>query len=75
MLDIYVVFGYNNTRRRNTVANRICGCGGTGRRAGLRNQYQRCGGSSPLIRTNNESVRTTDTKINQKINLVDFFVV
>ena len=44
----------------------ICGCGGTGRRAGLRNQCQRRGGSSPFIRTNNESVRTTDTKINQK---------
>ena len=29
----------------------ICGCGGTGRRAGLRNQCQRRGGSSPLIRT------------------------
>ena len=33
-----------------------CGCGGTGRRAGLRNQCQRRGGSSPLIRTNNEKV-------------------
>ena len=42
-----------------------CGCGGIGRRAGLRNQCQRRGGSSPFIRTNNESVRTTDTKINQ----------
>ena len=30
----------------------ICGCGGTGRRAGLRNQCQRRGGSSPFIRTN-----------------------
>ena len=30
-----------------------CGCGGTGRRAGLRNQCQRRGGSSPLIRTKN----------------------
>ena len=29
----------------------ICGCGGTGRRAGLRNQCQRRGGSSPFIRT------------------------
>ena len=29
----------------------ICGRGGTGRRAGLRNQCQRRGGSSPLIRT------------------------
>ena len=29
----------------------IRGCGGTGRRAGLRNQCQRRGGSSPLIRT------------------------
>ena len=28
-----------------------CGCGGTGRRAGLRNQCQRRGGSSPFIRT------------------------
>ena len=35
-----------------------CGCGGTGRRAGLRNQCQRRGGSSPLIRTNDVSVRT-----------------
>ena len=35
-----------------------CGCGGTGRRAGLRNQCQRRGGSSPLIRTNNVSVQT-----------------
>ena len=36
----------------------ICGCGGTGRRAGLRNQCQRRGGSSPFIRTNDVSVRT-----------------
>ena len=47
-----------------------CGCGGTGRRAGLRNQCQRRGGSSPLIRTNDVSVRTSyrtdDMKINQK---------
>ena len=28
------------------------GCGGIGRRAGLRNQYLLCGGSSPFIRTN-----------------------
>ena len=35
-----------------------CGCGGTGRRAGLRNQCQRRGGSSPLIRTNNFFVET-----------------
>ena len=35
------------------VVNRKCGCGGTGRRAGLRNQCQRRGGSSPLIRTIN----------------------
>ena len=35
-----------------------CGCGGTGRRAGLRNQCQRRGGSSPLIRTNNFLVGT-----------------
>ena len=35
-----------------------CGCGGTGRRAGLRNQCQRRGGSSPFIRTNDVSVRT-----------------
>ena len=40
------------------VVNKKCGCGGTGRRAGLRNQCQRRGGSSPLIRTNNASVRT-----------------
>ena len=48
----------------------ICGCGGTGRRAGLRNQCQRRGGSSPFNRTNNVSVRTNRTeryKINQKI--------
>ena len=38
-----------------------CGCGGTGRRAGLRNQCQRRGGSSPLIRTINVSVRTNKT--------------
>ena len=35
-----------------------CGCGGTGRRAGLRNQCQRRGGSSPLIRTNDVSILT-----------------
>ena len=35
-----------------------CGCGGTGRRAGLRNQCQWRGGSSPFIRTNDVSVRT-----------------
>ena len=54
-----------------------CGCGGIGRRAGLRNQCQRRGGSSPFIRTNDVPVRTklnrNDTKINQKMNLVDFF--
>ena len=41
-----------------TLSIDICGCGGTGRRAGLRNQCQRRGGSSPLIRTNDVSVRT-----------------
>ena len=48
----------------------ICGCGGTGRRAGLRNQCQRRGGSSPLIRTNDVSVRTnkTDRYKNQSEN-------
>ena len=52
------------------IFNIICGCGGTGRRAGLRNQYQRCGGSSPLIRTNDVSVRTnkTDRYKNQSEN-------
>ena len=40
------------------IVNRKCGCGGTGRRAGLRNQCQRRGGSSPFIRTNDVSVRT-----------------
>ena len=54
------------------VNNFICGCGGTGRRAGLRNQCQRRGGSSPFIRTNNESVRTTDIKSISK--MVDFLV-
>ena len=39
----------------------ICGRGGTGRRAGLRNQCQRRGGSSPLVRTNDVSVRTNRT--------------
>ncbi len=33
------------------TVQRKCGCGGTGRRAGLRNQCQKRGGSSPLIRT------------------------
>ena len=42
-----------------------CGCGGTGRRAGLRNQCQRRGGSSPLIRTNDVSVRTNRTELIQ----------
>ena len=41
----------------------VCGCGGTGRRAGLRNQCQKRGGSSPLIRTNDVSVRT---KLNRR---------
>lgn len=36
----------------------ICGCGGTGRRAGLRNQCQRRGGSSPFIRTKGGFTRT-----------------
>ena len=47
-----------------------CGCGGIGRRAGLRNQCQRRGGSSPFIRTNNVSVRTnkTDRYKNQSEN-------
>ena len=35
-----------------------CGCGGTGRRAGLRNQCQRRGGSSPFIRTKTSFCRT-----------------
>ena len=42
-----------------------CGCGGTGRRAGLRNQCQRRGGSSPFIRTNDVSVRTNRTELIQ----------
>ena len=47
-----------------------CGCGGIGRRAGLRNQCQRRGGSSPFIRTNDVSVRTnkTDKYKNQSEN-------
>ena len=58
-----------------TLSIEICGCGGTGRRAGLRNQCQRRGGSSPLIRTNDVSVRT---KLNREIQksiskMVDFF--
>ena len=55
-----------------------CGCGGTGRRAGLRNQCQRRGGSSPFIRTNNVSVRTnkTDRYKNQSENRSGcFFIV
>ena len=51
----------------------ICGCGGTGRRAGLRNQCQRRGGSSPLIRTNDVSVRTfyrTEKYKNQSVNKI-----
>ena len=49
-----------------------CGCGGTGRRAGLRNQCQRRGGSSPFIRTNDVSVRTnkTDRYKNQSGNQI-----
>ena len=42
------------------VDNTLCGCGGIGRRAGLRNQCQRRGGSSPFIRTNDVSVRTNE---------------
>ena len=42
-----------------------CGCGGIGRRAGLRNQCQRRGGSSPFIRTNDVSVRTNRTELIQ----------
>ena len=44
---------------------KTCGCGGTGRRAGLRNQCQRRGGSSPFIRTNDVSVRTNRTELIQ----------
>ena len=40
-----------------------CGCGGIGRRAGLRNQCQRRGGSSPFIRTK-ASFRRTNKKPN-----------
>ena len=62
---------YNNKCQVNK-----CGCGETGRRAGLRNQCQRRGGSSPLIRTNNVSVRTPSNRIYAKSirnkNLVDF---
>ena len=50
-----------------------CGCGGIGRRAGLRNQCQRRGGSSPFIRTNDVSVRTfyrTDRYRNQSENKI-----
>ena len=55
------------------IVNQICGCGGTGRRAGLRNQCQRRGGSSPFIRTNDESVRTfygTERYKNQSENKI-----
>ena len=41
-----------------TIFSYKCGCGGTGRRAGLRNQCPWRGGSSPFIRTNDVSVRT-----------------
>ena len=44
---------------------KLCGCGETGRRAGLRNQCLRRGGSSPLIRTNDVSVRTNRTELIQ----------
>ncbi len=54
----------------------ICGRGGIGRRAGLRNQCQKRGGSSPLIRTNDVSVRTNRTDMIQKSfsKMDDFFV-
>ena len=42
------------------IVNQICGCGGTGRRAGLRNQCQRRGGSSPFIRTKGGFTRTRE---------------
>lgn len=45
---------------------KLCGCGGTGRRAGLRNQCQRRGGSSPFIRTKRLNRRTR--RKNEEIN-------
>ena len=42
---------------------KLCGCGETGRRAGLRNQCLRRGGSSPLIRTNNIIYNQSENKI------------
>ena len=53
----------------------ICGCGGTGRRAGLRNQCHWRGGSSPFIRTNDVSVRTNGTdRYKNQSEMVDFFL-
>ena len=55
-----------------------CGRGGTGRRAGLRNQCQRRGGSSPLARTNDVSVRTfyrTERYKNQSVKWLIFLFV
>ena len=45
----------------------ICGCGGTGRRAGLRNQCQRRGGSSPLIRTKRQNLVSIEKSIFYKV--------
>ncbi len=57
----------------------ICRCAGIGRRGRLKICCQQWRmGSSPTTGTNDVSVRTNkqiDTKINQKINLVDFFCV
>ena len=46
---------------------KLCGCGETGRRAGLRNQCLRRGGSSPLIRTNDVYVRTNRAELIKSI--------
>lgn len=49
----------------------ICGCGGTGRRAGLRNQCQRRGGSSPFNRT---TVRFSSFTRNRIVRKFYFFL-
>ena len=68
LLDYESRICYNNKCQVNRS-----GCGETGRRAGLRNQCQRRGGSSPLIRTNDVSVRTfyrTERYKNQSENKI-----
>lgn len=62
---------YNNKCQVNK-----CGCGETGRRAGLRNSANgvevRVLSSAPLTYLF-ELIKQINAKINQKINLVDFF--